>query len=132
MDDVLGIPSRTMSSMGWHDAPLRDPGILESALLRPQQAAYYEDADIALQAVLLALGISQGQPFLDGNKRTALAAMIVFLRMNGLRINSDPLPVALHLEAVADRHGTLEEATREFAGWLRERLQRIKDRKPRP
>jgi death-on-curing protein len=122
LKDVLHIHSRTMASMGWNDAPLRDPGLLESALLRPQQAAFYEDADLATQAVLLAVGISQSQPFLDGNKRTALAAMVAFLNLNGFRIAADPLPVALHLEAVADRTGTLEEATRAFSDWLRERL----------
>jgi hypothetical protein len=57
--------------------------------------------------------------------------MIAFLALNGLRINSDPLPVALHLEAVADRLGTLEEATQEFVNWLRERLKGLDDTRRR-
>lgn len=108
--------------MGWNKAPLRSEGELESAAARPRHAAYYGDADIAYQAVTLAVGISQNQPFVDGNKRTAMASLRVFLQLNGFRIKSDPLPIALHIEACADRMGTLDEAIEEFAVWLRERL----------
>lgn len=48
---------------------------LESALARPAAYAHYEDADLALQAAVLAHGIAEGQQFIDGNKRTALVAM---------------------------------------------------------
>lgn len=108
--------------MGWNDAPVRSEGELESAVARPQHAAYYAGADLAYQAVTLAVGISQNQPFVDGNKRTAMASMRVFLNLNGLAIHAEPLPIALHIEAVADRTGTLDEAIDEFASWLRERL----------
>lgn len=111
-----------MSSMGWSDSPLRSEGELDSAAARPQHAAFYGEADIAYQAVTLAVGISQNQPFLDGNKRTAMASLRVFLQLNGYGINSDPLPIALHLEATADGLGTLDEAIDAFAAWIRERL----------
>lgn len=108
--------------MGWNEAPLRSEGELASAVARPQHAAYYGEADIAYQAVTLAVGISQNQPFVDGNKRTAMASMRVFLQLNGHAIDSEPLSIALHIEAVADRLGTLDEAIDEFAAWLRGRL----------
>jgi len=120
--EIIHIHARTMESMGWNEAPLRSAGELESAAARPQHAAYYGGADIAYQAVTLAVGISQNQPFVDGNKRTALASLRVFLELNGYQIKSDPLPIALHLEATADRLGTLDEAIENFATWLRERL----------
>jgi prophage maintenance system killer protein len=46
---------------------------------------YDEEADIALQAAVLAHGIAEGQPFLDGNKRIAYLACKAFLRKNGYR-----------------------------------------------
>lgn len=126
-DDIKHIHVRVMSSMGWNDAPLRSEGELESAVARPQHAAFYGEADIAHQAVTLAVGISQNQPFLDGNKRTAMASLRVFLELSGYGIDSDPLPIALHLEATADRLGTLDEAIDAFAAWIRERLIRLDD-----
>lgn len=125
-DEVKHIHIRAMESMDWNEAPLRSEGELESAVARPQHAAYYGDADLAYQAVTLAVGISQNQPFVDGNKRTAMAAMRVFLQINGYMIDSDPLPIALHIEAVADRLGTLDEAIDAFAAWLRDRLKPMK------
>jgi death on curing protein len=122
VEEVKQIHVRVMLSMGWNEAPLRAEGELSSAVSRPQHAAYYDGADIAYQAVTLCAGISQNQPFVDGNKRTAMAAMRVFLQLNGYAIRAEPLSIALHIEAIADRHGTLDEAIDEFAAWLRERI----------
>jgi death-on-curing protein len=70
---------------------LRNRAGLESAIARPETYAHYQDADLALQAAVLAHGIAEGQQFIDGNKRTALIAMLVFLEMNGWRVEaSDP------------------------------------------
>jgi death-on-curing protein len=69
---------------------LRSPEGLESAVMRPRNVALYEeDADIPLQAAYLAHGIAEGQHFLDGNKRTALVTMEVFLNMNGIELTAD-------------------------------------------
>lgn len=70
---------------------LRDQGALEGALARPRSYANYEDADIALQAAVLAHGIAESQAFIDANKRLALVAMLTFLELNGYRIEApDP------------------------------------------
>jgi death on curing protein len=61
---------------------------------RPQSYAHYEDADLALQATVLAHGIAETQPFLDGNKRTALIAMLTFLEINGLRLEASDREMA--------------------------------------
>lgn len=50
---------------------LRNRAGLESALARPETYAHYQDADLVLQAAVLAHGIAEGQQFIDGNKRTA-------------------------------------------------------------
>ena len=52
-------------------------------MTRPKTRAHYEQADIASQAAALAHGIAETQPFIDGNKRTALAAMLTFIAVNG-------------------------------------------------
>jgi death-on-curing protein len=57
--------------------------LLESALARPRHAALYEDADLAAQAATLVWGLTENQPFIDGNKRTALVVGLTFLRVNG-------------------------------------------------
>lgn len=70
---------------------LRDQGALEGALGRPHSYADYEDADIALQAAVLAHGIAESQAFIDANKRLALVGMLTFLELNGYRLEaSDP------------------------------------------
>jgi len=67
---------------------LRNRAGLESAIARPETYAHYQDADLALQATVLAHGIAEGQQFIDGNKRTALIAMLVFLEVNGWRVEA--------------------------------------------
>lgn len=70
---------------------LRDQGTLEGALARPRSYAYHEDADLALQAAVLAHGIAEGQAFVDANKRLALVALLTFLELNGYRVEApDP------------------------------------------
>lgn len=70
---------------------LRAPDVLASAVAKPENWAYYQGADVALQAAVLGYGIAEGQPFVDGNKRTALAAMRTFLRLNGYQFIAPPL-----------------------------------------
>ena len=65
---------------------IRDPGLLEAALFRPQ-SGYYED--IVAMAAALWESLSQNHPFVDGNKRTAFASTYTFLFVNGLEINCD-------------------------------------------
>jgi death-on-curing protein len=127
MADVLALHQAMMEKFGFASAPLRDEGALESAIMRPRMAAYYGEADIIRQAALLAVGISQAQAFLDGNKRTAFAASDVFLRLNGLAFAGDPLELAMQLEAIAVRTGNLENATDGFEEWLREQVRPIEE-----
>ena len=62
---------------------LRDLGLLESALARPRNAFAYGEEDIVVLAVTLMAGISRAHAFEQGNKRTAFAALRLFLRANG-------------------------------------------------
>jgi len=122
LTEVIELHAEVMELMGWSPAPLRSEALLESAIMKAQAVAFYGGADLAMQAVTLAVGISQNQPFLDGNKRTAYVAMFAFLEQNGWTVKAGPYDVAKQLIAVAEREGSLEEATGAFAAWLRERL----------
>jgi death on curing protein len=120
--DVVAIHATMMDQMGEQSAALRDEGLLESAVLRPQMAAHYEEADLVRQAALLAIGISQNQPFIDGNKRAAYLATTIFLRSNSQPFAGEPMDLARQLEAVAERSDSLDAATARFEIWLREHV----------
>jgi death-on-curing protein len=61
---------------------LRDRAMLESALGRPKNKWSYGEADLAKLAAAYAFGIARNHPFVDGNKRTALLAIVTFLGLN--------------------------------------------------
>ena len=65
---------------------VRDQGLLEAALYRPQTGYY---ADLIEEAAALWESLSQNHAFVDGNKRTAFASMYTFLAINGLRLTAD-------------------------------------------
>jgi death-on-curing protein len=123
--EVIALHELIMIETGWEIAPLRSHGLLESAVLRPQNLAHYEGADLADQAASLGIGISQNQPFLDGNKRTAYVVMNTFLERNGFTVDAPPLQIAEHLVRVAEQSGNRDEASADFAAWIRERLRPI-------
>ncbi len=70
---------------------VRDAGLLASALQRPQNRAYYEDASVSELAATYAIAIAQGHPYMDGNKRTGFIVAATFLAINGwvLRANDE-------------------------------------------
>lgn len=63
---------------------LRDEWMLKSALNRPISNLQYAETDVSALTAAYLFGIIQGRPFLDGNKRTALLAAVVFLQLNEL------------------------------------------------
>ena len=85
--EVLAIHALAIDEFGGADG-VRDLGALEAAVFRPQ-TGYYEDS--IAEAAALFESIVQNHPFLDGNKRTALAAADVHLRMNGLELAGDSM-----------------------------------------
>ncbi|MBV8942600.1 MAG: type II toxin-antitoxin system death-on-curing family toxin [Chloroflexi bacterium] len=120
IDDVLAIADAFFAALDYAPPVLRGGGreLLDSALARPQMHAFYAEADLTLQAAKLCAGIAQNQPFVDGNKRAAFAACIVFLRVNG-----HPLHVGAHDELAEQiiALGTVSDRTtaeRELARWL--------------
>ncbi|MEO8650527.1 MAG: type II toxin-antitoxin system death-on-curing family toxin [Acidobacteriota bacterium] len=117
-DAVLAIHKRQIAEHGGSE-DVRDIGLLESALARPENIAAYEpDSDIARLAAAYAFGIAKNHPFIDGNKRTALVATRTFLLLNGFQLSASPQEKYLTFLALAD--GSLSED--ELAQWLRKRI----------
>ena len=124
LEVVLAVHEQQIAEHG--GAPgLRDRGMLESALARPQQKAAYGEPDLADLAAAYAFGIARNHPFVDGNKRVAFVALELFLRINGFELVADDLAcLAVMLDLAA---GELEEEA--LAAWVRARLER---RSPQP
>jgi len=85
LDEVLAIHDRLIEAFGGVPG-IRDPGLLESALYRPQ-SGYYESLEEMATALFESLLINR--PFVDGNKRVTFFATDVFLRLNGWRLQLD-------------------------------------------
>lgn len=123
MEAVLAMHKRQIAEHGG-DEGIRDAGLLESALARPRNIDAYEpDADIARLAAAYGFGIAKNHPFIDGNKRTALAATRTFLLINGYRVDRTQQEKALTFLRLAE--GSLVED--ELANWLRTSLAAIKE-----
>lgn len=84
LEDLLHVAARTLGS----DPVIRDYGLLEAALARPQASAHGEDAypDLHAKAAALLHSLARNHALVDGNKRLALAATIAFLGINGQRL----------------------------------------------
>jgi death-on-curing protein len=81
--------NRTVVTMTGVRHFLRDPGLLDSAMARPQNAFAYGEADIVALAVRLLAGTAQAHAFEQGNKRTSFVAMAEFLMINGYDLAID-------------------------------------------
>ena len=100
LDEALAIHARLIDAFGGPTG-VRDLGLLESALFRPQ-SGYYRD--VSEMAAALFESLLMNHPFVDGNKRVAFFAVDVFLRMNGWRIQVDPDEAHRHLIGLLERH----------------------------
>jgi death on curing protein len=97
---------------------IRDLGLLQSALARPQHLVAYGKPDVAVLAAAYGYGIARNRPFMDGNKRTAFTVTELFLTLNGYELLADDPSCVVTVLRVAE--GSLAEA--EFADWIRANL----------
>ena len=112
---VLAIHDEQLAVHG--GAPgVRNDGLLDSALARPQNRASYGEPDIVELAALYGIAIARNHPFMDGNKRTAYVALETFLILNGCRLSvSDAEAVVATLAMAAG-----EMSDDAFTEWVRE------------
>jgi death-on-curing protein len=104
---------------------VRDLGLLESALFRPQTGYY---ADLIEAAAALWESLAQSHPFIDGNKRTAFATTYTFLAVNGGRLEVDSMDAYAFIRGLYETHGF--EFVR-LASWLRDHV-RLQTRESEP
>lgn len=85
LEEVLTIHERLIDRFGGATG-IRDQGLLESALFRPQ-TGYYDDLPSMAASIFDSLLLNRA--FVDGNKRIAFFATDVFIRLNGWKIHVD-------------------------------------------
>ena len=99
---------------------LRDEGLLESALGRPQNLYAYEGVtEIARLAAAYRFGIAKNHPFIDGNKRAALIALMTFVELNGHVFKASQIEAFQTILALAT--GDVTEL--ELAAWVRRNIE---------
>lgn len=103
---------------------LRNEGLLESALARPQQIFAYSECDLPQLAAAYVAGIVQNHPFVDGNKRTGFMTGYTFLERNGLHFTASEAEAAQAVLELAA--GSIDETG--FALFLRDHTKRVKKR----
>ena len=106
------------SQLREHGGPpgVRDQGALESALGRPMNQWAYEQPDLAQLAAAYAFGIAKNHPFVDGNKRTALLAIVTFLGLNDIDFLADEAEAVVMIRGLAA--GEISEES--LARWIRD------------
>ncbi|MBF0622808.1 MAG: type II toxin-antitoxin system death-on-curing family toxin [Magnetococcales bacterium] len=111
---VLAIHNRQLAEHGGPPG-LRDEGLLDSALARPENLLVYSDIKPSIErlAAAYAYGIIRNHPFVDGNKRVAYVVCLLFLKLNGRSIKLSDLEKYNAFMALADG-GMTEEAFAQF------------------
>jgi death on curing protein len=112
-EDCLALHDMMLAQYGGL-AGVRDEGLLESALAKPQNHFVYRSPALARMAASYAAGIIHNHPFLDGNKRTGFMLAVTFIELNGLCFTATEESVVEKTLALAN--GELDEAG--YAAWL--------------
>ncbi len=115
-DAVVAVQEQLLAAFGGASG-IRDAGLLESALARPENRFAYERSAVKVfdLAAAYAFGLAKNHPFVDGNKRIALATAVVFLELNGYRFEAGEAEAVIRTLALAA--GELKE--NEYAQWLK-------------
>lgn len=117
--EVVEIHDRLVAADGGATG-VRDHGALESALFRPQ-TGYYDD--LVAEAAALLESLTMNHPFVDGNKRTAVAVTDTFLRANRLKLAVEPREAFEFLIGLFDRG---EFRFEHLEPWLREHVAELR------
>ncbi len=97
---------------------IRETGLLDSAMARPQNLALYGDPDVSELAASYAFGMAHNHPFVDGNKRTAAVVSETFLVLNGYVLTATDAELVITFVALAAGEFSEEELT----AWFRDHL----------
>ena len=119
-ETVLALQERLLAEFGGLGG-IRDAGLLDSALARPQQLLAYSQPSLFDLAAAYAFGLVRNHPFLDGNKRIGFATAVLFLELNGRRFAAPEAEAAVKTLALAARE--LDEAG--YGAWLSENSRKV-------
>ena len=112
-DTVMAIHADLIAEYGGLGG-IRDAGLLDSGLARPQNIFAYGEPTVFELAAAYCAGVVRNHPFIDGNKRTGLMAAYTFLRLNGFRLMaSEPEAVVMIRDLAA---GEIDEGA--LAEWI--------------
>ena len=117
---VFKLHEQSLAQFGG-SAGVRDEGLADSALGKPQNLFAYGKPDIFELAASYALGLVKNHPFIDGNKRTGFVVSVVFLELNGYEFRASEVDAAVRTLALAA--GEMSEAA--YAAWLRANSKRV-------
>lgn len=111
---VLMLHDQSLSQFGGSEG-IRDEGLLDSALGKPQNLLAYGEPTVFDLAASYGFGLVKNHPFIDGNKRTGFIVAVIFLELNGYNFHATEVDAALRTLALAA--GEMTEAA--FAAWLK-------------
>jgi len=112
---MIDLHAEQLALFGGPDG-IRDESMLESALGRPINKFLYGETDLAALAAADAFGIARNHPFVDGNKRAAFGAIIVFLGLNDIDFLVPPEAATAMILALAAGEVNEDGLTR----WIRD------------
>jgi death-on-curing protein len=115
VDEIIDMHAEQLAIFGGPEG-VRDHGLLESAVLRPVNQWHYGQTDLAALAAAYAFGLARNHAFIDGNKRIAFYAMMVFLRSNDIEFSPDPAHATEMILSLAAGEVSEESLTR----WIRD------------
>lgn len=113
-ETVLTLHEQSLAQFGG-SAGIRDEGLLDSALGRPQNLFAHGKPTLFDLAASYAFGLAKNHPFIDGNKRIAFVTAALFLELNGRRFHAEEADATVRTLALAA--GAMDE--REYAAWLK-------------
>ena len=99
---VFGLHALSLQRFGGSEG-VRDAGLIESALGAAMNTFHYGNGDLSDIAASYAYHLAQAQAFLDGNKRTAILAALVFLELNGVVKTPDNQALYNAMIAIAEK-----------------------------
>lgn len=115
LDEVRAVHEKQLKRFGG-PAGVGDAGALESALARPVNRFHCGETDLAAQAASYAFALARNHAFVDGNKRIAFLAMMMFLRLNGIRFAPDQASATAIILSLAAGDTSEEASTR----WIKD------------
>lgn len=113
-ETVHALHEQSLAQFGG-SAGIRDEGLFDSALNRPQNLFAYGKPTLFELAASYAFGLAKNHPFIDGNKRTAFVTAVLFLELNGQRFEATEVDATVQTLALAA--GEMAEV--DFAAWLK-------------